>query len=507
MSLKNITKKLIKENEVRVAQEAEAAKLNQEMIAYQNDKPFIDSAVAAIENIFNNCGVNNSNLNKGEGAKAIKALEDIFTKRFGVKTIFGSNSEANFFTIPAAKTIGYDLNWYKDLYNSFNTLDNIKDKDPEFYNKLIKGEIDFDNPKYKEVNTWYNDLSNISYYSLLDQIKKSNITLDIKNARISNAPKQMSFYINADWYFAKDNNTEPIELLAVLLHEFGHNWYELEGIINVFANIVILNDIIREEYGKKGKTPADTLRIFYNKTKTDMPKNIPNDMAAATIQAYKDVYRGCMHGQESVAFVVNDEQQADEFAARFGLGRHIVSALQKLYPNQEAYDSWYYSPAKLIADIQFGFLVTAGIIGFSVSSTGVIAAVAAVAPIAVIVGIAVFAMASISTMKNTFGTGGSAGLYDDLNRRYKRVRNTTIRRLNFVDDVTVKTTILKDIEELDKLIQPVLASAANSKLKKLTEFFAKGQEAFQEQKLNELMEDLNANEIHVAANLFKTLKI
>ena len=49
MSLKNITKKLIKENEVRVAQEAEQAKLNQEMIAYQNDKPFIDAATAAFK--------------------------------------------------------------------------------------------------------------------------------------------------------------------------------------------------------------------------------------------------------------------------------------------------------------------------------------------------------------------------------------------------------------------------------------------------------------------------
>lgn len=508
MSLKNITKKLIKENEVRVAQEAEQAKLNQEMIAYQNDKPFIDAATAAIQNIFDNCGVNNSNINKGEGAKAIKALEDIFTKRFGVKVIFGSNNEYTFYTIPTSKTIGYDLNWFKDMYGSFATLDNMKEKNPELYEKLVNGTIDFDDPKYKDSYKWYNDLSNTSYYSLLAQIKKANITLDLKNAKIVNATKQMSFYISADWYFASDQNATPIEMLAILLHEFGHNWYELEGIINVYANVVILNDIIREEYGKKGKTPADTLRIFYNKTKTDMPKDIPNDMAAATIQAYKDIYRGSMYQQESVGFFTNDEQQADEFSARFGLGRYMAEALQKLYPNMQDYDQWTYSPARLSFDISFGVMVTictSTLLAMSLGGT--VAALVFAAPIGVVLGVLLTITSIVSTMKNTYGVKGSIGLYDDLNRRYKRIRNTTIRRLNYVDDVNVKTAALKDIEELDKTIQPVLAAAANSKLRKLVDFFAKNKEGYQEQKLNELLEDLNANEIHVAANLFKTLKI
>lgn len=508
MSLKNITKKLIKENDVRVAQEAETAKLNQEMIAYQNDKPFIDAATAAIQNIFDNCGVNNSNINKGEGAKAIKALEDIFTKRFGVKVIFGSNDYNTFYTMPTSKTIGYDLNWFKDMYGSFATLDNMKEKNPELYEKLVNGTIDFDNPKYKDAYRWYEDLSNASYYSLLAQIKKTNITLDIKNAKIVNPPKQMSFYINADWYFASDSGTTPMEMLAILLHEFGHNWYELEGIVNLYANVVVLNDIIREEYGKKGKTPADTLRIFYNKTKLDMPKNIPNDMATATIQAYKDIYRGSMYQQESIGFFTNDEQQADEFSARFGLGRYMVSALQKLYPNMEDYDQWTYSPARLNFDISFGVMVTIFTSTLlTMSLGGTIAALIFAAPIGVVLGVLLTITSIVSTMKNTYGVKGSIGLYDDLNRRYKRIRNTTIRRLNYVEDVNVKTAVLKDIEELDKTIQPVLAAAANSKLRKLVDFFAKDKEGYQEQKLNELLEDLNANEIHVAANLFKTLKV
>ena len=85
MSLKKLTKRLTEERELKVTQEAEAAKLNQEMIAYQNDKPFIEAAKAAIQNVFDKCGVDNSNLNKGDGLVAIKELEDLFSKRFGVK--------------------------------------------------------------------------------------------------------------------------------------------------------------------------------------------------------------------------------------------------------------------------------------------------------------------------------------------------------------------------------------------------------------------------------------
>ena len=514
MSLKNITKKLIKENEVRVAQEAEQAKLNQEMIAYQNDKPFIDAATAAIQNIFDNCGVNNSNINKGEGAKAIKALEDIFTKRFGVKVIFGSNNEYGSHTICSGPTIGFDYNEFVNLYGTFEVLDKFKDQNPEFYNKLVNGTIDFNDPKYKEESKWFKELGNISYYSILDQIKKTGLTLDVKNAKIVNPPKNYSVYISTDWYHYTDElKMTAKEELAILLHEFGHNWYQLENTIKLYANVDILNDTLREDYGSKNKTPVETMKIFYNKTKLDMPKNIPNNIVAATVMAYKDIVRGSQYTQESIGYITNDESSADEFASRFGLGSSLISAQQKLDPYGYEFDAYQYDVNELKTDIQAGMgiagMLTFTLMPFLFGIAGPTALAAlALGGIGMLVNVFISFNFAKDTMSNIYSLSAkSVSLYDNVDRRYKKVRNTTIRRLNWVTDVNVKKQILKDIEEIDKQIKPILANLANSKLRKITEYFAKDTESFQEQKLNELLEDLNANEIHVAANLFKTLKI
>ena len=513
MSLKNITKKLIKENEVRVAQEAEQAKLNQEMIAYQNDKPFIDAATAAIQNIFDNCGVNNSNINKGEGAKAIKALEDIFTKRFGVKVIFGSNSEYSTHTLCSGSTIGFDYNNFVNLYGTFEVLDKFKEKDPEFYNKLVNGTIDFNDPKYKDQTKWFKELGNISFYSILDQVKKTGLTLDVKNAKIVNPPKNYSVYISSDWYhYTNDLKIDPKEQLSVLLHEFGHNWYQLENMMKLYANVDILNDTLREDYGSKNKTPVETMKIFYNKTKLDMPKNIPNNIVAATVMAYKDIIRGSQYSQESVGYITNEESSADEFSSRFGLGSSLVTALEKLSPYGYEYDAYQYDINDLKTDIVTGLGIGMLITGALVSLIPVMAATSIGMLIAGGIGLlgGIFTGYNFAkdTMSNIYSLSAkSVSLYDNVDRRYKKVRNTTIRRLNWVTDVNVKKQILKDIEDIDNKIKPVLANLANSKLRKITEYFAKDTESFQEQKLNELLEDLNANEIHVAANLFKTLKV
>lgn len=513
MSLKNITKKLIKENEVRVAQEAEAAKLNQEMIAYQNDKPFIDAATAAIQNIFDNCGVNNSNINKGEGAKAIKALEDIFTKRFGVKVIFGSNNEYSSHTLCSGPTIGFDYNEFTNLYGTFEVLDQFKEKDPEFYNKLVNGTIDFNDPKYKDQAKWFKELGNISFYSILDQIKKTGLTLDLKNAKIINPPKNYSIYISSDWYhYATDIKMDPKEQLSVLLHEFGHNWYQLENMMKLYANVDILNDTLREDYGSKNKTPVEAMRIFYNKTKLDMPKNIPNNIVAATVMAYKDILRGSQYSQESIGYITNEESSADEFSSRFGLGSALVTAIEKIQPYGYEYDAYQYDinelKEDLIGGIAAGSLLTTVLMYLVPTMAITMGGMLFATGFAILSGLFIGLNCVKRTMSNIYSLSAkSVSLYDNVDRRYKKVRNTTIRRLNWVTDVNVKKQILKDIEEIDNKIKPVLANLANSKLRKITEYFAKDTESFQEQKLNELLEDLNANEIHVAANLFKTLKV
>ena len=516
MSLKKLTKRLTEERELKVTQEAEAAKLNQEMIAYQNDKPFIEAAKAAIQNVFDKCGVDNSNLNKGDGLIAIKELEDLFSKRFGVKVIFGWNNTYDAYTITNCPTFGYDTNKFDNLFGTYEVLEKFKEKDPKFYDNMVNGNIDLSDPKYNDVNKWFKDLANISYYSLLDQIKKTGLTLDIKNAKIINPPKNYSVYINVDWYHdATTYDLTPEEELGALLHEFGHNWYRLENLMRLYANVDILNDVLREEYGSNNKTPVETLKIFYNKTKLDMPKNLPNNIVAATLMAYQDIIRGSSYTQETIGFLTNNEASSDEFASRFGLGRAFISGLQKTYKGVDPtrYDRYQYSLDDLRSDIGTSLImgtIAWGLLFGSIIQVGAIAAGAVLftGGIALIISIFVgyfLTSKSAASVYEMFKNRGS--FYDNIDRRYKKIRNTTIRRLNWVTDINIKKAILKDIEEIDAEMKPILESLANSKLRKLTEYFAKDTASYKEQKLNELLEDLNANEIYVASNIFKTMKL
>lgn len=505
MSLKNAVSKLKKEEIAREEQEI----LNREMIAYQNDEPFLNEATAAIEKIVEVGGINNSNLNKPEGLKAVSVLEDLFTKRFGCKVIFGTNNERDCYTVVNGPFVEYDYNFEYNLYTLFKSIDDFKSKYPKDYEAMINGDLDLSDPKYRDVNTWYAKLGNIKFLSILDKIKNGGFTLDIKNAKLVNAPKNMSVYINIDWYArVVTPNLTAKHALAICLHEFGHNWDHIERLYRVFSNIAILNDVIMEEYAKKNKTPTEAIRIFYNTANIDMPKDMPKDIVGVSIQAYKDIIRGISVMHTSNQYQTDKEQQADEFAGRFGLSKYLSESFAT---HGAIYDNRGYELYDLKMQLKSSSWLGAGIA--SVAAYAAFAAGAATGP-AILLALGVGGIVtlvktictSIDTMTNLYDKVNAKYLakYDNLDRRIKRIRNTAIRRMANITNNDVKKQILKDIEDIDKALEPVYAYLQNNKMRKIAEYFYSKTEAYNEYKLIAMIEDLNANEIHVASALWNT---
>ena len=469
--------------------------ISQEMIAYQNDPSFIKRACDGISVVVEASGKGNTNLARKDGKETLTQLEGIFQERFGVDFIFGFNDGWGAFCIPFGSRVRFDYGDYVDYHTTYQELDKYLANEKN--QAVVTGEV----PKAKndrdryDLYAYYKDGANASYFSFMEQVRKNGVELDLKNARFMNATKNMKFYVNVDWNGLKNNYglTEK-EILAVILHEIGHCWTHWEYCYKVFASVQVLNDVVREEYAKKNKTPVDTIKVFYNKTGLPETKSDAKDMATLTIKAYKDILRGSAIGLASNHSTTDSEQQADEFATRFGLGKEIVTALNKLAPG--GWNRYDYIGDALTS---MTLMCVVGIL--SVAMTAPAAALGLAGISAMLLGFIGFESLGSLHDKSRWIT------YDDSYMRYKRVRNTMVRRLVWVEDKAVKNEILDNIDAVDKIYKQIELDTKSSIWKKISDWICSDKASFDAIKVDELLEAMSANEIHVAAARLSNMKI
>lgn len=479
MSFKEILKTTNKSN----------IKVNMEMIDYQVDPSFINEASEAIEEICKIAMPGNVNFIKNKSLESVVKLEKILTNRFGVNTIVGHNDGELAFCLISGSNMVYNENDFFDYHAMNKKLQYLKNTDPKKYEEIVNGDPNDIDPSVRyDYFKWWREEANKSFYAMLDKMKKDNITIDLKKGRFSNAPKNMKFYASMDWYrLSKIYKLNSKQILAVLLHEIGHCFTHAEYSYKVFNNVQILSDVIREEYSKRGKTPVETIKIFYNKTKLEESKSNSKNMAELTVKAYRDIIRGSSIGIYSNHPTTDSEQQADEFASRFGLGAELSQALKRL-----GVDDWadrslnpYYAgiiflPFVAIFTIEAAILTPALILAPAIMSALVLL------PLMTMIGLGMW-------------TKGNTVTYDDAYRRYKRIRNTTVRRLNSINDSKIKDEILKQIDIIDKIQKRIEQDTKDSFFRRFAEAILGNTKAYDEVAVNEILEDLTANELIIAS--------
>jgi hypothetical protein len=183
------------------------------------------------------------------------------------------------------------------------------------------------------------------------------------------------------------------------------------------------------------------------------------------------------------------EQMADNFAARFGYGRQLLTALEKLHGhlgNIETSKGWM-TFISLSQFIYFAGGLTATVM---MAMTGAI-------PLALLAGLFSFAVLRFS------GDDVRDYTYDELKFRYKRIRNEYVEMLKSLKLPKDKLQlILTDIERMDRAIQEthkfdtVLRTMANFIFKSARDADA----SITEQKL---LEELAFNDFFVKAAQIK----
>lgn len=471
--------------------------INQESIYYQNDPDFVNQAADAVDDVMSAADNGNGALKSGYGKTTLTALENLFTKRFGVRCIIGYNDWNNAFAYLNYNGIEYEKydSDYINLQKEIEKYQSSASKDS--FNKMVENELtdeDVDKSKIRDFGHLndgaFGQMMYVSYSNFLKKVSNGGLKMNLKTATIENIDKNTFFYVSLDFSRFYNNGMSSKQVLAIMLHEFGHQWNELERTYNVFSNVMLLNDILIEEYHKKNKTAVEAINIFYKESGVkENDKTSSNTVADLSLAAYKNIVRGSQEGLVTDHARTNHEQLADDFAVRFGLGAELASGLDTI-----GVTSQFDERHNIVVDMSFFFL--AGIMSIG-------------APIAAPVLIPLGIMLTIgNTIYRSFSYYKQGTLYDTYERRLKRIRNGMVRNLKDVNAPVVKTYMVKDIARLDKHMIKIRDAIKSPVSKKLGEFLGgifdkKGK---QEMLLNEVIEDMNANELNVSAAQWSSLK-
>lgn len=487
-----LNKVIEKYNKLDSSLSSSSVKVNHEVIAFQNDEPFIDRASSAIDAILAVANGSRAKLKTTEGKKTLANLAKIFTDRFNIQfAVDCDDNECNAYSVCFSPIMDMYLR-NTQFMNISGTLDNIekfKKKSPDSYSNVTEKDVDMS--KVKGLEDYWNNYANITTINLFKSIKDSKFELDLKNARVKSG-KNLLGYIAADFIGFPSKGCTSREILAILLHEVGHAFNELERVYMVYNNVFILQDVLVEEYAKKNKTPTDVLKIFYSKTDLEQDKDKPSTIAGVILAANKSIVRGIESGRVTGYDLSNHEQLADEFAARFGLGAEIISAFEK---------SNYltgFDERSMVAEGSLGAIA----MGLGLTAYGIIAAAIGVIGFAVISLLPAILLLWLGS-SNILNINKNGTVYDTIERRMQRLRNTTVRRMVSVTDNSAKEHMLSQVDYLDTQLAEIKKLKANNLALKIVNAIGKLDTlAYQERELNDLIDNMFANDLHVASTMW-----
>lgn len=486
-------------NTEEASRKLEASKdwsMNLENVDYQTNMKFVTEAQELVYNILQDARKSNKNI----PASSIKDLEKLFTNQFGIRVKFTYNNIYNAFTIPFLldRTNGGFVNFKDGIRDAKKMLDKGKTKanrhDEEKFDNRLKDEIA---ESYDPYNTNTFKALDDATKNIMIHLLNSNLKMDVKNAKILNAPKEAMWYASIDFHNlgGKATMDNARNVLAIIMHEIGHCWTYFEYAYNVFSDIKILGEVLREEYSKKNKTPTEVVAIYYQKSGIQNDGEKYDNISYATIAAVNKTVTGKYLGDGSYSRT-NWEQQADEFAARFGLGCGGVMGLQELY-NKCGVD-----PTSSDSSALYALSIT--MFGLSIVGT-VVSSVVLLAPVLFLTGffwlIAIVAVIGSITFYSKDSEGPE---YDDIVRRYQRIKNATIRFLAAVEDKEVKTRLVADVEAIEKTIDNLKDNKPI--LHKIGDAIYKRGRGYKEVVETELMEDLMTNDFTFLSSKMSTLK-
>lgn len=328
---------------------------------------------------------------------------------------------------------------------------------------------------------------------LLKNMEGKRGTVNLEKAKVTGIFSEYAHPLYVNFFFlVKTMGMNASEIAAVTLHELGHAFYacyyanRTDETNQVLASIA--KNIMGSEHGEIEYIYRELEKVNPNVTKGEVDKllNGPRVVAGAT---WFKIVVGIVRSQfvddtyNQTAF----EQRADNFAARFGYGKELVLALDKLYQ---------FSPEKSASLRLFVQMMSA--------TTFVIGCLLIFSLIATAsVGLALFFAVIKFIMLQAHREDMKDHTYDSLKVRYLRIRQDVVDQLK---DKELDKALVKEM--LDALTDMDYAIKSTSTIKVLPEYianflFSGARQAEKSITDQQLMEELASNDLFVQAAQFR----
>ena len=335
------------------------------------------------------------------------------------------------------------------------------------------------------------------FFSLMKKREKITGTINIEKAKVSGIFSEFEndLFFNFKQLIVNNRLSVP-ELVSVLLHELGHGFYACEYASRLEENNQVLINSLEELFSKKDKKD---LTYVFKEIKSINDKVTESDID--DIVNGKNIIPGLKFFKVAVGVVESQlsnkkynessfEQLADNFSNRFGYGRQIVSALQKL-TNYNPFLAYFIYTVQTVDQTRMLMLMLS--VFFVKEIT--------------LLGILYYILISINVVFSLYFVteGGKDYTYDNLNIRYKRIRNDIVEKLKN-KNINKETNILAmdSIKQIDEIIlnTPVPETIYKKLLDYVLPFSHRAKSSITEQ---QLMEDLVSNDLFIKSTQLKNI--
>lgn len=305
-------------------------------------------------------------------------------------------------------------------------------------------------------------------------------TVDLKNSKVSGIFSTIGHTLGIGSALITSTKLDPGELAAIIAHEIGHAFTIIEMIHYQTTTNMVLNAGIEAVVSERNKEVKYVLATEVNNVlgvgASDFKELIDDDnydaYAIAVIGSQQSRHPFAAFGESSRAYDESmAEQMADMFAARHGLGKEIVTGLNKLTTGRP-----------LPPIVKLGLNVITGILSLP----------------AIIITLPIIALTCC--FGQFFG-----GTYDRPKDRFIRVRNQVI---NSLKDQSLSRQVKRDILDNLETIDSIINNTANSyQIVEKIGFIIRGsqRDRFRNKKLQQQLESLLDNTLYSAAAKLETM--
>lgn len=336
---------------------------------------------------------------------------------------------------------------------------------------------------------------------LFKQLKKRKEikgTVDIEKAKVSGVFSEFENQLYMNFKQLINNKLTVQEITAVLLHELGHGFYACEYSNRLDVNNQILASVSQEIFSKKDNKDLVYIYKELKKINEEVKESDVEDIVSG-----KNVIPGLTFFKVVIGSVKNNitndkynnssfEQLADNFSNRFGYGRPLVSGLQKIV-GYSKFTTYFMLIATTMQNI------------IELSNIFQLLFLTLAKPLAITFMSLLFHVFIFLVLMFFIGEGSKDYTYDNIVRRYKRVRNDLVEGLK--DQSINKESVavlINTITEIDKIILNI--DLPEDLFKKVVNivlpYHYKAKGSINEQ---QLMEDLISNDIFIKSAQLRSL--